>query len=68
VLWLAVPAVGVGLLKTVVEPVTGWVGLSIERLGSLPFASFAVPEFSAYWLLPVYVAAMAVWRPYVRSL
>lgn len=67
VLWLAVPAVGVGLLKVSVEPVTGWVGLSIERLGSLPFASFAVPEFSAYWLLPIYIAAIAVWRPYVRT-
>ncbi len=68
VLWLIVPAVGVGLLKVSVEPMTGWVGLSIERLGSLPFASFAVPEFSAYWLLPVYLVGMMVWRPHVRTI
>jgi hypothetical protein len=40
----------------------------IEQLGNLPFASFAVPEFSAYWLLPIYVVGVMVWRPHVRTI
>jgi hypothetical protein len=59
--------VAVGILKVCVEPMTGWVAMVIERLGALPFASVPVPEFSAWWLLPVYVALVALWRPYVRS-
>jgi competence protein ComEC len=66
VVWLVLPAVGLGLLKVSVEPMTGWVVMVIEGLGSLPFASLAVPEFSAWWLLPVYVAACSLWRPHVR--
>ena len=66
-LWLLAPAVGVGALKFCVEPCTGWVGLVIERLGLLPFASLEVPDFSAYWLLPFYLAAVLLWRPYVRT-
>ncbi len=65
--WLVLPAVGVGLLKVVIEPTTGWVGAVIERLGSLPFAAIYVPEFSAYWLLPVYVLCLLIWRPHVRE-
>ena len=67
-LWLVVPAVGVGLLKVSVEPMTGWIGYVVQNLGSLPFASFAVPEFSAWWLLPVYGVGMLVWRPHVRAI
>jgi predicted membrane metal-binding protein len=65
--WLVVPAVGIGMLKLIVEPMTGWVGIVIERLGSLSFAAVAVPEFSPYLLVPVYVAGLLVWRPYVRA-
>lgn len=65
--WLMVPAFGVGLLRIFVEPVTGWIGAVIDRLGSLPFAAVVVPEFSAYWLVPVYLAGLLVWRPYVRA-
>lgn len=64
---LVLPVVGVGILKLCVEPMTGWVAIVIERLGNLPFSSFAVPEFSAYWLLPIYVIGVLVWRPHVRS-
>ena len=65
-LWAIVPAVGVGMLKLCVEPMTGWVGLVIERLGSLPFAALDAPEFSAYWLVPIYLLALLLWRPHVR--
>lgn len=67
VFWLAVPAIGVGMLKVCVEPMTGWTALVIEKLGSLPFSSIAVPEFSGWWLLPLYVCLAALWRPRVRS-
>ena len=66
-LYLLIPASGIGLLKLCVEPLTGWIALVIEKLGSLPFASFAVPEFSAYWIVPIYVLALSAWRPYVRT-
>ena len=64
---LVIPPVGVGLLKIGVEPLTGWIGLVIERVGSLPFASVQIPEFSAYWLVPIYLALFAAWRPHVRT-
>lgn len=66
-LYLLIPASGVGLLKVCVEPLTGWIALVIENLGSLPFASFAVPDFSAYWIVPIYLIALSVWRPNVRT-
>ena len=66
-LYLVIPASGVGLLKVCVEPLTGWIALVIEKLGSLPFASFSVPEFSAYWIVPIYVLALSAWRPHVRT-
>ncbi|MCH8979648.1 MAG: ComEC/Rec2 family competence protein [Armatimonadetes bacterium] len=66
-LYLTLTAVGVGILKIVVEPLTGWIGAVIEALARLPFASVAIAEFSPYWLVPAYVLALLAWRPYVRS-
>ena len=66
-LYLTITAVGVGLLKLIVEPLTGWIGAVIEALARLPFASVPVAEFSPYWLVPAYVLALLAWRPHVRS-
>lgn len=65
--WLSLPAAGVFLLHWFVEPLTGWVGAVIESVGRLPFASAALPEFSAYWIVLCFALACLLWRPHVRQ-
>lgn len=47
--------VAVGLLKTAIEPLAAWIVAVVESLADVPVASFAVPPFSTYWLIPAYI-------------
>ncbi len=67
--WLAsfvAKSVSAGILSVFVTPFAGWISLVVELLGSLSIASVEVPEFSAVWLIPIYGAMVALWRPRVR--
>ena len=60
-------ALSVGLMRLVVEPLTGWILLVVNVLGSLPFAAVEVPPFNGYWLVPIYAAMLLTWRKHVRQ-
>lgn len=60
-------ALSVGVMKLVVEPLTGWILLVVNVLGSLPFAAVEVPPFNGYWLVPIYGAMLLTWRKHVRQ-
>lgn len=65
--WLMVPAMGILLLRSIIEPLTGWVGATIEGIASIPFASVAVSDFSPYWIVIAYLLAILAWRPVVKT-
>jgi len=60
------PALSMGLLKVVVEPLVGWILWVAEVFGSLDFAALSTPAFSAWWLAPVYGIGLLIWRPRAR--
>lgn len=63
--WCIAPlslAVASGMLKILVEPLAGWILAVVTGMGSLSIAVVPVPEFSAYWLIPVYGCALMIWR------
>ncbi|MBI1756818.1 MAG: ComEC/Rec2 family competence protein [Fimbriimonas ginsengisoli] len=62
----ALPALGAGLIAGIAAPLAGWGRLVVDGLGASPHATLAVPGFSGYWLVPIYLAAAALWRPHVR--
>lgn len=62
-----VTPVGVGLLKFVVEPLTGWVLAVVDTMGSLPWAAIATPRLPAWALVFAYVALASLYRPRRRS-
>jgi ComEC/Rec2-related protein len=64
-LWLLVPAVGVGLAKVVVEPLVGWLYLVIDFLGG-PWAGPEVPIVGWWWVALGYGLVLSVWRAKLR--
>ena len=52
----------VGLVKVVVEPLAAWILASVETLGTWSWSVVHVPEFSPYWLVPVYGLMAALYR------
>ncbi len=63
----AFPSLAVGMLLQVVTPLTNGMVATVEWLASLPWASISLPAFSAYWLVPVYIGLLLIWRPHVRK-
>jgi competence protein ComEC len=61
------PAMSMGLMRVVVEPLSGWFLWVVDGLGSIRLAAVDVPPFSAYWLLPVYAAMLLLWRKRARQ-
>ena len=59
--------VSVGLLKVVVEPMTGWIAATVETIGRWPFAAVPVPPVSTLWLVPVYVGLACLYEPRRQS-
>jgi competence protein ComEC len=59
-------AVAAGLMRVVVGPLLDALQVIVQFFGSLPFAAIEVPEFSAYWLLPIYGSMLLAWRKHVR--
>ncbi len=59
-------AVAVGVIKTVIEPLTGWVLAVVETMGSWSWSILHVPPFSPYWLVLVYGLAAALYAPRMR--
>jgi competence protein ComEC len=60
-------ALAVGLMKLVVEPLSGWFLWVVDSLGQMRWAAVDAPPFSAYWLLPIYAAMLCLWRKRVRE-
>lgn len=60
------PALSMGLMKGMVEPLVGWILWVAETFGSLDFAAISTPAFSAWWLAPVYGVGLLIWRPHAR--
>ncbi|MBX3118464.1 MAG: ComEC/Rec2 family competence protein [Fimbriimonadaceae bacterium] len=61
------PAVSAGILAIFVTPFVGWISWVVNGLGSLSFAAMEIPAFNALWLVPIYAALIALWRPRVRQ-
>lgn len=64
---LVIPPVGVGILKIVAEPLTGWIIFVVDALGSFKWSAVPVPWYSPY-LIPIpYLIALFVWRARYRE-
>ena len=60
-------ALAVGLMRVLVEPLSGWFIWVVDTLGSFKLSAIDVPPFSAYWLLPIYGAMLCLWRKRARQ-
>ena len=60
------PALSVGLMVGIVQPLSGWVLWVVQSFGSLSFAAFQVPTFSPWWIAPYYAFCLLLWRPRAR--
>lgn len=60
-------ALAAGLMKLVVEPLSGWFLWVVDSLGQMRWAAVDTPPFSAYWLIPIYGAMLCLWRKRVRE-
>ncbi|HEY0867842.1 MAG TPA: ComEC/Rec2 family competence protein [Fimbriimonas sp.] len=49
-------------LMLAVAPMVGWLYIAVELCARPSFSVLYVPEFSGYWLVPVYGAFLLVWR------
>jgi ComEC/Rec2-related protein len=61
VIW---PPIGNALLQGSV-PFTSYIDAVLHSFGG-ERAAVQVPPFSAYWLVPLYLALLMLWRPYIR--
>lgn len=62
---LVVPAVGVGIMVALVDPMAKWLYVVLEWFGG-EWAAASIPTFSGYWVALAYALALAVWRPRLR--
>lgn len=52
-------------VSTIVMGLLGWIQLTLDWLS--PIQPVNIPEFSGYWLLPMYGLLLFTWRPIVRQ-
>ncbi len=52
-------------VSTIVFGQLGWLEMILDFTSRTPVVN--VPEFNAYWLLPIYAALLLTWRPSVRQ-
>ncbi len=62
----AIPGLGGAMLRWLVEPWIGYLYAVLDFMAAPSWASLPVPEFNGYWLVPLYIAGMFVWRVHVR--
>ncbi len=60
--WPVFDEVSLGLMRVIVEPLAGWVLWVVETLGPLSVSALSVPEFSPFWLVPIYAPFLLLWR------
>ena len=61
------PALAAGVLTEVTTPLANAMLAVVDGMAAWPWASVALPPFSAYWLVPVYAGLLFIWRPNVRK-
>jgi len=59
-------SLAIGVLKVVVEPLSGWIFAVVETTGSWSWSVLHFPPFSPYWLVFVYVCMAALYVPKKR--
>ncbi|MEZ0326984.1 MAG: ComEC/Rec2 family competence protein, partial [Fimbriimonas sp.] len=60
------PAAGGAIMQWFVKSWIGYLYAVLDLMATPSWASVAVPEFNAYALVPLYVAAIVAWRVHVR--
>lgn len=56
----------VGLMKAIVEPLSGWIAYILDTLGQSPVAAIEVPKISGYFAVLIYASFLLIWRKRVR--
>ena len=68
--WLAFfvsPAIAVGLLKVLVEPLAAWMLLVTEKIGGLPFSAIEFAPVPAIGAALATILIFTIWRPRRRT-
>lgn len=60
------PTLSSSAMHWIAQPASSAVKAVVEYFGSQPWGSINVPPFSGWWLLPIYLMMVMVWRPSVR--
>jgi len=55
------------VMQQAVAPLTGWIEAVSHTIGGPAWTVVAVPDFSGYWLVPIYALALIMWRPKLRA-
>lgn len=61
------PWVAAGAMTQLVEAAAEFLAKSVRLLSDFDYAAINVPYFSSYWLLPIYIALLMMWRPSERK-
>lgn len=59
---MVLPALAMGAMGWIVEPLTGWVLFVVSLFGGQPWSALEVPPFHPYWIVAYYLAWFALWR------
>lgn len=63
--WL--PWLSVALMNGLVQPLAAYLVGVVRFCAGVPFAEIRVPRFDAFWLIPLYLFLLSLWRPVVRA-
>lgn len=59
-------AIGAGLMRLVVEPLTGYLIMMVRAMGDPSWSAISVPPFGVGWVFAFYVGALVLWCPKPR--